>query len=68
MFAALQEGAQRRSIDQPAALKARVRKTYEILAQQHGVKWKRRKYDPADWDAGDVANRCLSSATACLHG
>ena len=21
-----------------------------------------------DWDSADVANRCLSAATACLHG
>lgn len=64
-----EEAPQRRSIDQLRGIEgARVRRTYEILAQQYGVKWKRRKYDPADWEAGDVANRCLSSATACLHG
>jgi CRISPR-associated protein Cas1 len=29
---------------------------------------RRRAYDVADWEAGDVPNRCLSAATACLHG
>jgi CRISPR-associated protein Cas1 len=29
---------------------------------------KRRNYDAADWGSGDVPNRCLSSATACLYG
>lgn len=30
--------------------------------------WRRRAYDRDDWDAADVPNRCLSAATACLHG
>ena len=47
---------------------ARVRRTYDLLARQHGVTWKRRRYDPDDWDAADLPNRCLSAATACLHG
>lgn len=60
---------QRRSIDQLRGIEgARVRKSYELLAQAHGVRWTRRNYDPKDWDAGDVPNRCLSAATACLHG
>lgn len=63
------DAPQRRSIDQLRGIEGvRVRKTYEILAQQHGVTWGRRAYDPGDWQAADVPNRCLSSATACLHG
>ena len=59
----------RRSIDQLRGIEgARVRKSYELLAQLHGVRWTRRSYDPKDWEAGDVPNRCLSAATACLHG
>lgn len=59
----------RRSIDQLRGIEgARVRETYALLAKQHGVNWKRRSYDPADWEAGDIPNRCLSAATACLHG
>jgi CRISPR-associated protein Cas1 len=64
------EGApQRRSIDQLRGIEGvRVRESYALLAQQHGVDWKRRSYDVADWEAGDIPNRCLSAATACLHG
>lgn len=59
----------RRSVDQLRGIEgARVRKTYSLLAEQYGVKWKGRRYDVADWEAGDVVNRCLSSATACLYG
>ena len=59
----------RRSIDQLRGIEgARVRRTYDLLARQHGVAWKRRRYDPDDWDAADLPNRCLSAATACLHG
>ena len=64
-----EEAPQRRSIDQLRGIEGvRVRKSYELLAQAHGVRWTRRSYDPKDWEAGDVANRCLSAATACLHG
>lgn len=45
-----------------------MRESYALLARQHGVDWHRRSYDPKDWEAGDVPNRCLSAATACLHG
>lgn len=59
----------RRSVDQLRGIEgARVRHTYDLLARQHGVAWKRRRYDPDDWDAADLPNRCLSAATACLHG
>lgn len=59
----------RRSINQLRGIEGvRVRKSYELLAQQHGVTWRRRSYDPGDWDASDVPNRCVSAATACLHG
>jgi CRISPR-associated protein Cas1 len=60
---------QRRSVDQLRGIEGvRIREGYAMLAQQYGVPWKRRDYDPADWDVSDVPNRCLSSATACLHG
>ncbi len=59
----------RRSIDQLRGIEGvRVRESYALLAEHHGVDWKRRRYDPDDWEAGDVPNRCLSAATACLHG
>lgn len=60
---------ERRSVDQLRGIEgARVRRSYELLAQAHGVRWQRRRYDVGDWDASDVPNRCLSAATACLHG
>ena len=59
----------KRSIDQLRGIEgARVRASYDLFARQHGVTWKRRRYDPADWDSSDIPNRCLSAATACLHG
>jgi len=64
-----EDAPQRRSIDQLRGIEGvRVRESYALLAQQYGVAWKRRSYDPRDWEAGDVPNRCLSAATACLHG
>jgi CRISPR-associated protein Cas1 len=64
-----EEPPSRRSIEQLRGMEgARVRKTYQLLAKQYGVKWKGRRYDPKQWDASDVANQCLSSATACLYG
>lgn len=60
---------QRRSIDQLRGIEgARVRRMYGLLAKQYGVKWKGRRYNPRHWSAADLPNRCLSAATACLHG
>lgn len=60
---------QRRSVDQLRGIEgARVRKTYELLAKQYGVQWRGRRYDVKDWQKGDIANQCLSAATACLYG
>ncbi len=59
----------KRSVEQLRGIEgARVRKTYELLAKRYGVKWKGRRYDPKDWEKGDVVNRCVSAATACLYG
>jgi len=64
-----EDAPERRSVDQLRGIEgARVRTLYELLAKRHGVTWKRRAYDVADWNASDVPNRCLSAATACLHG
>lgn len=64
-----EDAPQRRSINQLRGIEGvRVRESYALLAQQHGVAWKRRSYDVSDWEAGDIPNRCLSAATACLHG
>ncbi|OYU20079.1 MAG: subtype I-E CRISPR-associated endonuclease Cas1 [Rhodobacteraceae bacterium PARR1] len=64
-----EDAPQRRSIDQLRGIEGvRVRESYALLAKQYGVDWKRRSYDVADWEAGDIPNRCLSAATSCLHG
>ena len=59
----------RRSIEQLRGIEgARVRGMYRQFAKLHGVTWAGRRYNPATWDAADIANRCLSSATSCLYG
>ncbi len=60
---------ERRSVDQLRGIEGvRVREMYKQLARMHGIEWKARSYDIADWDKGDLANQCLSAATACLYG
>ena len=60
---------ERRSVEQLRGIEgARVRKIYALLAKRYGVTWKGRRYNPNDWDASDVPNRCVSAATACLYG
>lgn len=60
---------ERRSVEQLRGIEgARVRKMYELIAQQYKVPWSNRNYDYDEWGSGDVPNRCLSSATACLYG
>lgn len=64
-----EEPPTRRSVDQLRGIEgARVRKTYQILAQRFRVQWDGRNYDPHDWNASNPVNRCLSAATACLYG
>lgn len=64
-----EEPPARRSVDQLRGIEGvRVREGYALLAAQYGVSWKRRAYDRKDWDGSDIPNRCLSAATACLHG
>lgn len=59
----------RRSVEQLRGIEgARVRQTYVLLAKRYGVKWNGRRYDPKDWEKGDVVNQCISAATACLYG
>ncbi len=60
---------ERRSIEQLRGIEgARVRETYKLLARQYGVTWQSRNYDRHEWDAADIPNRCLSTATSCLYG
>lgn len=64
-----EEPPARRSVQQLRGIEGvRVRKMYDLIAKQYGVKWKSRNYDHTEWESGDIPNRCLSSATACLYG
>lgn len=64
-----EEPPARRSVEQLRGIEgARVRETYKLIAKKYGVEWKARNYDTSDWDKGDIPNRCLSAATACLYG
>lgn len=46
---------------------ARVRDIYRQLAEQHGVEWKGRQYQPGAWATSDPVNRALSAANAALY-
>lgn len=64
-----EEPPSRRSIDQLRGIEgARVREMYRQLARKYGVEWVHREYDAKTWGSGDLPNRCLSAATACLYG
>lgn len=64
-----EEAPAKRSVDQLRGIEGvRVRKMYELMGKRYGVKWTRRNYDYTKWGSGDVPNRCLSAATACLYG
>jgi len=64
-----EEPPERRSVEQLRGIEGvRVRKMYDLLAKQYGVQWNHRNYDHSEWGSGDLSNRCLSSATACLYG
>lgn len=60
---------ERRSVQQLRGIEgSRVRALYKLMADQYNIKWYGRKYDVKDWDKGDVVNRCISAANACLYG
>ena len=64
-----EEPPSRRSIEQLRGIEgARVRELYRQLARRFGVHWEHREYDANVWESGDLPNRCLSAATACLYG
>jgi CRISP-associated protein Cas1 len=64
-----EDAPSRRSIEQLRGIEgARVREMYKLTARKYGIEWSSRNYDRKEWDAADVPNRCLSSATACLYG
>lgn len=64
-----EEPPEKRSVEQLRGIEgARVKKMYQLLAKRHGVDWKRRNYNPDNWDCSDIPNRCVSAATSALYG
>jgi CRISPR-associated protein Cas1 len=64
-----EEPPERRSVEQLRGIEgARVREMYKRLANKYKVKWEAREYNPENWSASDLPNRCLSAATSCLYG
>lgn len=64
-----EESPDRRSVEQLRGIEGtRVREQYAKLAEEHGVRWTGRSYDPAKWTAGDEINRAISAANACMYG
>lgn len=47
---------------------ARVRQLYRDHAEEFGVEWSRREFDPADFASSDPINQALSAAHTCLYG
>ena len=64
-----EEPPERRSVEQLRGIEgARVREIYKRLAANTAWSGRPATTIVDDWDQGDIANRCLSSATACLYG
>jgi len=64
-----EEPPAKRSVDQLRGIEGqRVKRMYQLLAGKYKVEWKFRNYDPTQWGSGDIANRCVSAATASLYG
>jgi CRISP-associated protein Cas1 len=58
-----------KSIEQVRGMEGlRVRKAYEAISAEHGIKWEGRNYDQGNWFQATAANRALSAGNACLYG
>lgn len=57
------------SIEQMRGIEgSRMKELYRQMALRYRVSWKGRNYDVHNHGAGDLPNRCISSATSCLYG
>ena len=45
---------------------ARMRKTYQALAQRFGITWRGRRYDRSDPLSADVPNQCINHASVAV--
>ncbi len=60
---------EKRSVQQLRGIEgARVRALYKQMARQYNITWNGRNYDVKNWNKGDMINRCISAANACLYG
>ena len=47
---------------------ARMKVTYQRLAERHGVRWQGRRYDRNDPESADVANQAINHASSAVEG
>lgn len=47
---------------------ARVKESYRLVAQRHGVAWHGRRYDRADPQAADMPNQAINHAASAVEG
>lgn len=47
---------------------ARVRNIYRDCSKRYNVDWKRRDYDPNNFDGSSPVNKALSASNVCLYG
>ena len=47
---------------------ARMKAIYQRLAEQHGLRWRGRRYDRNDPESADVANQAINHASSAVEG
>ena len=47
---------------------ARVKRLYQTLAEQHGIRWQGRRYDREDPESADLANQAINHAASAVEG
>jgi CRISPR-associated protein Cas1 len=62
------ENVENKSIQELRGMEGlRIRTLYSRLGTEHGVTWKGRNYDRANWDTSDDINKALSAANSSLY-
>ena len=46
---------------------ARIKRSYQLSAERHGIQWKGRNYDRANPNAGDIPNQALNHAASAMR-
>lgn len=47
---------------------SRVKTSYQLIAQQFGIRWRGRRYDRSSPEASDKANQAINHASSALQG